>query len=206
MPTPDKWGQGIQLWQMTDAPDIPAAVKAIADGVIPRGVLRFASSSARGATLVGDQAPVDGMLTWLADVGRLELRVDGVWVVVAVGNRAWTTISLASGWSQNGNSQGTFQYRIVNLFGEDSIMFRGGIGRSSYPGTIPGSFTINSTALPATARPATLRTIVVPCSDVSSDRITLKLDITTGGQLTLYGISNTAKPPWIGFNGCFASL
>ncbi|MFG3127323.1 hypothetical protein ACGFZU_06435 [Streptomyces tendae] len=206
MPTADKWGQSIQLWQMTDAPDIPAAIKAIADGVIPRGVLRFASSSARGATLVGDQAPVDGMLTWLADVGRLELRVDGVWVVVAVGNRAWTTISLASGWSQNGNSQGTFQYRIVNLFGEDSIMFRGGIGRSSYPGTIPGSFTINSTTLPAAARPATLRTIVVPCSDVSSDRITLKLDITTGGQLTLYGISNTAKPPWIGFNGCFASL
>ncbi|MFD7465177.1 hypothetical protein [Streptomyces tendae] len=206
MPTPDKWGQSIQLWQMTDAPDIPAAIKAIADGVIPRGVLRFASSSARGATLVGDQAPVDGMLTWLADVGRLELRVDGVWVVVAVGNRAWTTIALSSGWSQNGNSQGTFQYRIVNLFGEDSIMFRGGIGRSSYPGTIPGSFTINNTALPAAARPSTLRTIVVPCSDVSSDRITLKLDITTGGQLTLYGISNTAKPPWIGFNGCFASL
>lgn len=206
MPKTDAWGQSIQLWQMTDAPDIPAAVKAVADGVIPRGVLRFSSASSRGATLVDDQAPVDGMLTWLEDVGRLELRVDGVWVVVAVGNRAWTTIGLASGWSQNGNSQGTFQYRIVNLFGEDSIMFRGGIGRSSYPGTIPGSFTINSTALPAAARPATLRTIVVPCSDVSSDRITLKLDITTGGQLTLYGISNTAKPPWIGFNGCFASL
>ncbi|MFJ9671307.1 hypothetical protein ACIRP5_11035 [Streptomyces sp. NPDC101221] len=206
MPKTDAWGQSIQLWQMTDAPDIPAAVKAVADGVIPRGVLRFSSASARGATLVDDQAPVDGMLTWLEDVGRLELRVDGVWVVVAVGNRAWTTIGLASGWSQNGNSQGTFQYRIVNLFGEDSIMFRGGISRSSYPSSIPGSFTINSTALPAAARPATLRTIVVPCSDVSSDRITLKLDITTGGQLTLYGISPTAKPPWIGFNGCFASL
>lgn len=206
MPTADKYGQGIGLWQMTDAPDIPAAIKQLADGVIPRGVLRFASSSTRGATLVDDQAPVDGMLTWLEDVGRLELRVDGVWVVVAVGNRAWTTIGLSSGWSQNGNSQGTFQYRIVNLFGEDSIMFRGGIGRSSYPSTIPGSFTINNTTLPAAARPSTLRTIVIPCSDVDSDRITLKLDITTGGQLTIYGISKTAKPPWIGFNGCFASL
>ncbi|MFC8065545.1 hypothetical protein [Streptomyces sp. NPDC057293] len=206
MPDDDKYGQGIGLWQMTDAPSIPDAIKLVADGVIPRGVLRFASASARGATLVGDQAPVNGMMTWLADVGRLELRVDGVWVVVSVGSRAWTTIGLASGWTQNGNSQGTFQYRIVNFAGEDTIMFRGGIGRSSYPGTIPGSFTINTTALPADARPATLRTIVVPCSDVASDRITLKLDITTGGQLTLYGISTTAKPPWIGFNGCFASL
>jgi len=206
VPTTDGWGQGIQLTSMTDAPDIPGGIKALADGVIPRGVLRFASASSRGGTLVGDQAPVDGMFTWLEDVGRLELRVDGAWVVVSVGSRLWTTIGLSSGWSQNGNSQGTFQYRIVNFAGEDTIMFRGGIGRSSYPSTIPGSFTVNSTALPASARPSSLRTIVVPCSDVNSDRITLKLDITTGGQLTLYGISNTAKPPWIGFNGCFASL
>lgn len=207
MPTPDKYGQGIGLWQMTDAPDIPAAVKAIADGVIPRGVLRFASASTRGATLVGDQAPVDGMLTWLADVGRLELRVDGVWVVVAVGNRAWTTIALNPGWVQNGNSQGTFQYRVVNLFGEDSIMFRGGIARPSYP-TLPSSgyYELNSTILPPVARPTTLRTIVVPCSDINSERITLKLDVNPDGWLRLYGIQPRTLPPWVGFNGCFTSL
>ncbi|MFE2048021.1 hypothetical protein ACFXAS_05900 [Streptomyces sp. NPDC059459] len=207
MPTTDAYGQGIGIWQMTDPPSIPDAIKLIADGVIPRGVLRFASASTRGATLVGAQAPVDGMLTWLADVDRLELRVDGVWVVVAVGNRAWTTIGLASGWSQNGNSQGTFQYRIVNLFGEDTIMLRGGISRASYPTTIPGSFEVNTAALPAAARPSSLRTILVPCSDVGSSRISLKLDITTDGWLRLYGISRPNDlPAWVGFNGTFASL
>ncbi|AJP04797.1 hypothetical protein TU94_28475 [Streptomyces cyaneogriseus subsp. noncyanogenus] len=206
MPDVDQYGQGIGIWQMTDAPSIPDAVKLLAAGVIPRGVMRFASASARSATLVGAQAPVDGMLTWLDDVKRLELRSEGAWVVVSVGTRAWTTVPLASGWAHNGNSQGTFQYRIVNFAGEDSIMLRGGISRDSYPSTIPGSFTLNTTTLPASARPSTLRTIVVPCSDVSSDRITMKLDITPAGQLILYGITSTAKPPWIGFNGCFASL
>lgn len=207
MPDVDKWGQGIQLWQMTDAPSIPDAIRAIADGVIPRGVLQFPSASERGATLVGDSAPRGGMLTWLEDVKRLELRVDGEWAVIAVGARAWTTITLASGWSQNGNSQGTFQYRIVNLFGEDTIMLRGGISRASYPSTIPAYFELNTTALPPTARPGSLRTILVPCSDMGSTRIALKLDITTDGWLRLYGISRpTDLPQWVGFNGTFVSL
>ena len=206
MPIPDKWGQDIQLWQMTDAPDIPAAIKAVADGVIPRGVLRFASSSARGATLVGDYAPIDGMLTWLDDVKRLELQVAGSWAVIAVGTRAWTTIGLTSGWSHNGNDNGTFQYRLVTLFGEDTIMFRGGISRGSYPGTVPGSWTLTSSALPAAARPSTKRTFVLACSDTNSDRLALKVDLQTDGHISLWGTSSTTKPPWVSFNGTFVSL
>ena len=206
MSSPDSYGQGIGLWQMTDPPSIPDAIGLFAKGVLPRLRLTFASASARGATLVGAAAPVPGMMTWLTDAQRLDIWDGTAWVTVSVGNRAWNTITLTSGWTQNGNSQGTFQYRIVNFAGEDTIMFRGGIGRSSYPGTLPGFFTLNTSALPTTARPTTLRTIVVPCSDVSSDRITLKLDITTDGWLNLYGIDSVNKPPWVGFNGCFASL
>ncbi|KYK14292.1 hypothetical protein ACFVOO_23720 [Streptomyces rochei] len=206
MPEPDKWGQTIGIWQMSDPPSIPDAIKLVAEGVIPRGVLRFASASTRGATLVGAQAPVDGMLTWLEDVARLELRVDGAWVVVAVGARAWNTVTLASGWSQNGNAQGNLQYRVVNLAGDDTIMLRGGISRASYPSTLPDYFTLNTTALPAEARPSSLRTVTVPCSDIGSDRIALKLDITPDGWLRLYGVDSVNKPIWIGFNGVFTSL
>lgn len=206
MPTTDKYGQGIGLWQMTDAPSIPDAIKAIADGVIPRGVLRFASASQRGATLVGEYAPVDGMLTWLVDVKRLELRSSGAWSVLAVGNRAWTTVPLASGWSHDGNNNGTLQYRLVNLFGEDTIMFRGAIGRTTYPGTVPGSWTLTNTALPAAARPSTTRTFLVACSDSNSDRLALKVDLKTDGNINLLGTSATARPPWVSFNGTFVSL
>jgi hypothetical protein len=164
MSTVDGYGQNIGLWSMTDAPSIPDAIALFAAGVLPRLRLTFASASARGATLVDDAAPVPGMLTWLTDVGRLDMYDGTAWVTVSVASRTWTTVNLASGWAQNGNSQGTFQYRIVNFAGDDTIMFRGGISRSSYPGTMPDHFTLNSTLLPASARPSTLRTIVVPCS------------------------------------------
>jgi hypothetical protein len=176
--------------------------------MLPRlRLMRFASASARGATSSTDPGtrPRHADLAD-QDVDRLDLYDGTAWVTVSVASRTWTTINLASGWAQNGNSQGTFQYRIVNFAGDDTIMFRAVSPAARYPSTMPDHFTLNSTLLPASARPSTLRTIVVPCSDVAADRITLKLDITTGGQLDLYGTTATAKPPWIGFNGCSASL
>ncbi|MFG3046215.1 hypothetical protein ACGFZR_14965 [Streptomyces sp. NPDC048241] len=207
MPTPDIYGQGIGLWAMTDAPSIPDAIAAFAKGALPRLRLTFASASARGATLVGAAAPVPGMTTWLTDVARLEIWDGSTWGVVATGARAWNSITVTSGWTQNGNSQGTFQYRLVNMFGEDTLMFRGGLSRSSYPTTIPAYFELNTTALPAAARPASLRTILVPVSDAGSTRLAMKLDITVDGWLRLYGVNRPYDlPAWVGFNGTVVSL
>lgn len=206
MPTTDGYGQNIGLWSMTDAPSIPDAVRLLAAGVIPRGVLQFASATTRGATLIGDYAPVDGMMTLLQDVKRLDVRLNGAWVAVSVGASSWTTISLASPFTQNGNSNGTLQYRLLNISGEESLQFRGAIGRASWPTTPAGSYVINLTALPSAVRPSTLRTVVIPCSDVASDRITLKLDVQTDGYLQVFGTGSSVKPPWIGFNGVTVSL
>lgn len=206
MPSPDDYGQDIGLWSMTDAPDIPTAVRLLAAGVIPRGVLRFASATTRGGTLVDAVAPIDGMLTYLQDVKRLDARIDGAWVAVSVGASSWTTISLVSPFTQNGNTNGTLQYRLLNVSGEESLQLRGAVGRSSWPTTPAGNYVINQTALPTTVRPSTLRTVVIPCSDVASDRITLKLDVRTDGYLEVFGTGSTVKPPWIGFNGTLVSL
>lgn len=86
MPDLDGYGQSISLWQMTDAPSIPDAIKAIADGVIPRSNLRYASASARNANVT---APVDGMQTWLVAEGRLEIYHNGSWL-------AWPPIPVQS--------------------------------------------------------------------------------------------------------------
>lgn len=202
MPVPDDYGQGIQIASLTDAPDAEKLAKEIANALAKRGVMYFASTSARGATI---PAPTEGMLTWIRDADRLDLYDGSAWVTVSVGNRAWTTISLTTGWAHNGNDQGTLQYRIVNFAGEDTIMFRGGVSRASY-GALQAYYQLNANPLPASARPSTLRTISVPCSDVNSERITLKLDITTDGWLRVFGIQARTLPPWVGFNGCFASL
>lgn len=206
MPTTDDYGQGISLASLTDAPDLSRAIRDLADGVIPRGRLTFASASARGATLTGAKAPVEGMLTWLNDVNRLDVWDGTTWVAVSVGRSSWTTITPESPWTQNGNNNGTFQYRLLNISGEESLQFRGALGRASYPTSPAGSYVVNNTALPSSVRPSTLRTVLIPCSDTSSERIALKLDIRTDGYLEVFGFSSTAKPPWIGFNGVTVSL
>lgn len=205
MPTTDAYGQSISLASLTDAPDIPKAISDLAAGLIPRGILRFASSSTRGATLSGANAPVEGMITWLQDVNRLDLWDGSAWVAISTGSSTWKTVSLASGYTHNGNSNGTFQYRLLNISGEESLQLRGSVTRT-YSGTPVINSVVNSVALPAVVRPSTQRTILVACSDSASDRLALKMDINTDGFLEIFGFGSTVKPPWISFNGCLASL
>ena len=206
MPTTDDYGQGVQIASKTDAPNAEKLAKDIVNAIAQRSILRFASASTRGATLTGATAPVEGMLTWLQDVNRLDLWDGTTWVAVSVGRSSWTTITPESPWTQNGNNNGTFQYRLLNISGEESLQFRGALGRASYPTSPAGSYVVNNTALPSSVRPSTLRTVLIPCSDTSSERIALKLDVKTDGYLEVFGFSTTAKPPWIGFNGVTVSL
>jgi len=97
----DQYGQNVQIWQMTDAPSIPGAAQALADGIIPRTVMRFASASARGATLTGAYAPVEGMASYLLDVNRLEVYNGSAWVTPPQTLTSTTSgLSAASGFSQ----------------------------------------------------------------------------------------------------------
>jgi hypothetical protein len=100
--TTDAYGQSIGLWAMTDAPSIPDAIKTLADGVIPRGVMRFASASARGAALAGATAPVEGMACYLLDVNRLEVYDGAAWVTPPQSLTSTASgLSAASGFSVN---------------------------------------------------------------------------------------------------------
>ncbi|WP_328546784.1 hypothetical protein [Streptomyces platensis] len=206
MPLTDSFGQGVTYPTLTDKPNAQTLGQGIVEGLTPKVVMTFASAVVRGATI---KKPVAGMVTWIKDMGRLDVYDGTAWVAFGYGTNTWKTVPLASGWTNNGNSQGTFQYRVVNMYGEDTIMFRGGISRTSWPdfNYFPSYFDLNTSALPTVARPASLRTIVVPCSDSNSTRITLKLDIQTNGILRLYGITQPFDlPSWVGFNGCFSSL
>lgn len=204
MATTDAYGQGVKIAALTDAPDAATMAQNIVNAVVPQMIMRFQSASERNTTI---PVPVAGMMAWL-DTEQLLTQYDGkTWSVVAAGSQAWTTVPLTSDWGHNGNSQGTFQYRLVNLFGQPTIMLQGGISRdTAYPVNIPSYFVLNSTLLPPAARPTTLKTLTVTCSDVDSDRIALKLDIRPEGEMRLYGLKSTAQPPWVSFNGCFCSL
>ncbi|MEU9560346.1 hypothetical protein [Streptomyces fumanus] len=205
MPLTDSYGQGISYPTLTDKPNAQTLGQGIVDGLTPRSVMVFASAVVRGATI---KKPVAGMVSWLKDVKRLEVYDGSGWSTITAGTSTWKTIELVPIYTHNGNSQGTFQYRLVNLFGEMGLMFRGGIS-INYPrpdGVLPGEGRLNAFALPVEVRPSSVRTLVVPCSDRDSTRITLKIDITPDGIIKLLGTQSNATPPWVGFNGVFTSL
>ncbi|WP_030670729.1 hypothetical protein [Streptomyces rimosus] len=210
MPTTDTYGQGVQIASLTDAPNMETLASNLATGLVPRSVMRFASASARNATLT---SPTAGMTAFLIAEKLLTVYDGTAWTVVAAGTSAWTTIPLASGFSHNGNDNGTAQYRIVNLFGELTVMLQGGIdiGYSGSPSVIRNGGIITSTPLPSAARPGSLRTVPAACSAVTSDSLSLKLDAQPDGHLKIVGTtaSNASEritPPWISLNGCYYSL
>ncbi|WP_369190153.1 hypothetical protein [Streptomyces sp. R08] len=206
MPLTDSYGQSVTYPTLTDKPNAQSLAEGLVNGMVPKLVMSFASATVRGATI---KKPIEGMITWLKDVDRLEVFDGTSWVSFAFGTNTWKTISLASGFTSNGNSNGTPQYRVVNMFGEDTIMFRGGVN-IAYTGSgtsIANGGTINSTVLPTSARPASRRTVSAACSTVKSDVSSLKLDINTDGTLTIVGTNTTdIKPPWLSLNGLLTSL
>lgn len=207
MPTPDSYGQGIQIARRTDAPDAEKLATDLA-AVIGHGVLTYATEAERNATIT---SPTRGMIAYVSSIDAFTGYTAGGWLVLAAGSQAWSNVSLVSGWSSPdsdsvNNGQGRLKYRVVNLFGDMTIMFKGGIGRASYPSGFPARQVITSTPLPVAARPSGLRSCTITCSDASSSRIGVKLDVQSSGNLELLGFETGVRPPWISFHNTYVSL
>lgn len=202
MPTTDAYGQNISITSPSDAPDIPATATALAGGLVPRSVMRFASASTRNGTLA---SPVAGMVAFLAD-SKLFTGYDGTaWVVLAAGTQAWTTPGLFTGYTGNGNGNGTPQYRLVNLFGEAVVMWKGGLNVPYSSGAPTNSGNFLSALMPAAARPTALRTVTAACSAVSSDSLSVKIDFKPDGTVAIVTQSGV-QPPWVSLNNIMYSL
>lgn len=88
--------QGLPYPDLTGVPpNVPADIKALADAVAPRTVMRFASIAARDAAL---PAPVDGMVCFVAADSGYYVRVDGEWRVLWQ-DTGWVGVTPAAGLS-----------------------------------------------------------------------------------------------------------
>jgi hypothetical protein len=201
----DDYGQSIVIPALTDSPSI-ATVGTSLNVIVARSVMRFTSASSRNATIT---SPVAGMQAFLTTEKLMTMYDGTAWVVMAAGASAWTTITLATGFSHNGNSNGDVQYRLVNFFGEMSVQLRGGLGitYSGPGGGIDNGAVFTSSALPTAARPSVLRTTPGACSAATSTVTSLKIDAQPGGHLLAVGTNTTTdKPPWVSLNGIMYSL
>lgn len=79
MPTTDGYGQGVSITTRYDAPDAETLAMSIAEPILSRSILRFASASVRTATMIGTHAPVEGMISWLVDVDRFDYYDGSAW-------------------------------------------------------------------------------------------------------------------------------
>ena len=152
MATTDDYGQGVSVATLTDAPNAETLAKNIANAIVSRSVMRFASASARSAALTGPTAPVEGMVTWLQDVNLHYVYDGSAWQVQSSYElMAWTAISslgsFAGGFSA---SSPTPRMRKISVLGVEQWEYEGRITASSLSAaTTTTMFTFNSGYRPA---------------------------------------------------------
>lgn len=109
MPTTDPYGQAINAAALTDAPNAAVLAGNIVNAVTPKTIMQFASAAARAATIT---SPVEGMMTWLQDVDRLDVYKSAAWTEVVTGitttyTPVWTTAGTAPSLG-NGSISGKY--------------------------------------------------------------------------------------------------
>lgn len=148
----DAFNQGYNQATLGDAPNVQTLDNA-ATILVPRMVMRFASSAARAAVLVGAQAPTPGMVTYLISEDRLEVYQANAgsgtagWTPVTAG--PWVPITFASGYVAN---TGDPAYRVIN----GCVELRGTVGTSS-GGSLPVNALTPIATLPSGVRPPAYR-------------------------------------------------
>lgn len=105
----------------------------------------------------------------------------------------WTAVSLASGFTNNGNAQGPLKYRRITVAGVPFLQLRGGVSWAT-SGSTPNSGNMLAAVLPANCRPAFLTSLPIAAGGVD-----IKLDAQTGVQLRL--ISSTGVTTWAALSG-----
>lgn len=155
----------------------------------------------------------------VGDVAVISQSSNGNWIaggrMATAGTTPWTTATLATGFTHDGNSNGNVQYRTSIVGGTRYMEWRGGLGITYVSSAIQNGGDCLAAALPANLRPASLRSMVGPCSASSSSTLCLKIDARTEGLLRIIGTTTSTsdtytnpiiRPPWVSLNGLRYSL
>lgn len=153
MATTDDYGQGVSIAALTDAPNAETLAKNIANAIVQRSVMRFASAAARAAALT---SPVEGMVTWLQDVNLLYAYDGSSWVSLSPTSvlMDWTALSSIGSYA-GGFSASTPAPRMrkLSVHGTEVWEYEGAINVSSLPAdTTTLAYTFNSGYRPANGR------------------------------------------------------
>lgn len=119
MATTDDYGQGVSIASLTDPPDAETLAKNIANAIVQRSNMRFASAVARNAAIA---APAEGMEAWLNDTDTKTIYNGTAWVEQPQSRlvMGWTNLSSLGSYA-SGFTAGTPTPRMRKLldYGSD---------------------------------------------------------------------------------------
>lgn len=133
---------------------------------------------------------------WVCN-GKLRTAADGT---------DWTTASLVSGFSHNGNGNGTVQYRRVLMAGALFVQWRGGLQWTSSGGSAPWTLPNAGTFFTVPSGFIALSRRSVPAAmQVQGTTLTGKVDFNTDGTCTIVSQSSI-NPLWLSLNSVLYSI
>lgn len=181
-----------------------ATVTAVgADGTVTADGLRWRRMDTYQAPAVGDviavtQSSNGNLIAWGRTAGG----------TAPVGT--WTTPTLATGFTHDGNTNGNVQYRLAIVAGVPFMQWRGGLGITYASNAIQNSGDCLNAALPVALRPTSTRSLAVACSATNSSLLSVKVDARPDGQMRVVGTTTSTtdayatpiiRPPWVSLNG-----
>ncbi|MFE6126817.1 hypothetical protein ACFQ6Q_00870 [Streptomyces sp. NPDC056437] len=174
----DDWGQDITVYQNSESPNLEQLAKNLANGIIPRSVMRFTSASSRSAALTGTTAPVEGMVSWLQDTNLLYVYNGSAWVSLMQSSvlMDWTALgslgAFASGFSASASPPP--RMRKISVLGTEVWEYEGRIAIVS--GTLTAATTKTVFTFSAGHRPANGRLFAGHNSSHYATRVTIASD------------------------------
>lgn len=154
MATEDEYGQGVSIAELTDPPDAETLARAIANAIVQRSNMRFASATARNLAI---KTPAEGMEAWLSDTNTKTIYDGTAWIAQPQSRLVldWTNLSTIGVYA-SGFSAGTPTPRMRKMvdYGSDVWELEGRIIASPplIGATTTVAFTFNSGHRPANGR------------------------------------------------------
>jgi hypothetical protein len=105
----------------------------------------------------------------------------------------WVSASLASGYTNSGNSNGTVQYRVFSLAGSTHVEWSGGVSWSTN-GSPPNGGVICT--VPTSARPLSRRSL-----GAAAGGDLVKIDCGTDGTIAIVQRASSTLTNWVSLNG-----
>ncbi|MFF8829340.1 hypothetical protein [Streptomyces sp. NPDC015131] len=167
MATTDDYGQGVSIAALTDAPNAETLARNIANAVVERSNMRFASASARNAALA---SPVEGMEAWLQDSNTKTIYDGTAWNVQSKLLLDWTAFASIGSFAA-GVTAGTPAPRLrkISEFGTEVWEIEGRLNLTS----LPAATTTTVFTFGASYRPANTRGFMTYNSSHHGTRITI---------------------------------